>query len=427
MSENNVLVIFGSTGDLTYQKLLPALADLLKRQPTILQKILLIGRQGNTLEAYLQYGLDRGLDLTAIQSILPLIEYVYLQATESKEYRQLSSILSNFKGRYVYLATPPTMFHLITENLFQHGLIQKNNLNHRCAYEKPFGENTSTAEVLNQLLHESLDEKQIYRVDHYLAKPLIQQLIKLRMQWATVGMEKLWTSSHIQRIDILAYESVGILSRGKFYDATGALKDMIQSHLLETLALLLMELPNRIDDVGTIQQAKINFLNSLTPLMDEIIFGQYDGYLQETNVNPSSLTETFVSLPLRSSLERWKETSITIQTGKKLEEKKTQIIIHWLTGGTLTFNISPQVNLAYTSNWFSTLSIPLQKHVVALSHHPFAKHDAYANVFSDFILGNQTLFPSNNEIMATWSLIDKIKEKALLPKPYLLLHDLLKG
>lgn len=427
MSENNVLVIFGSTGDLTYQKLLPALADLLKRQPTILQKILLIGRQGNTLEAYLQYGLDRGLDLTAIQSILPLIEYVYLQATESKEYRQLSSILSNFKGRFFYLATPPTMFHLITDNLFQHGLIQKNNLNHRCAYEKPFGENTSTAEVLNQLLHESLDEKQIYRVDHYLAKPLIQQLIKLRMQWATVGMEKLWTSSHIQRIDILAYESVGILSRGKFYDATGALKDMIQSHLLETLALLLMELPNRIDDVGTIQQAKINFLKSLTPLMDEIIFGQYDGYLQETNVNPSSLTETFVSLPLRSSLERWKDTSITIQTGKKLEEKKTQIIIHWRTGGTLSFNISPQVNVAYTSNWFSTLSIPLQKHVDALSHHPFAKHDAYANVFSDFIMGNQTLFPSNNEIMATWSLIDKIKEKALLPKPYLLLHDLLKG
>lgn len=427
MSENNVLVIFGSTGDLTYQKLLPALADLLKRQPTILQKILLIGRQGNTLEAYLQYGLDRGLDLTAIQSILPLIEYVYLQATEAKEYRQLSSRLSTFDGRFFYLATPPTMFHLITDNLFQHGLIQKNNLNHRCAYEKPFGENTSSAEVLNQLLHESLDEKQIYRVDHYLAKPLIQQLIKLRMQWSTVGMEKLWTSSNIQRIDILAYESVGILSRGKFYDATGALKDMIQSHLLETLALLLMELPNRIDDVGTIQQAKINFLKSLTPLMDEIIFGQYDGYLQETNVNPSSLTETFVSLPLRSNLERWKDTSITIQTGKKLEEKKTQIIIHWRTGGTLTFNISPQVNVAYTSNWFSTLSIPLQKHVDALSHHPFAKHDAYSNVFSDFIMGNQTLFPSNNEIMATWSLIDKIKEKALLPKPYLLLHDLLKG
>lgn len=85
------------------------------------------------------------------------------------------------------------------------------------------------------------------------------------------------------------------------------------------------------------------------------------------------------------------------------------------------------MNVAYTSNWFSTLSIPLQKHVDALSHHPFAKHDAYANVFSDFIMGNQTLFPSNNEIMATWSLIDKIKEKALLPKPYLLLHDLLKG
>jgi glucose-6-phosphate 1-dehydrogenase len=427
MSENNVLVIFGSTGDLTYQKLLPALADLLKRKPNLLKKILLIGRQGNTLEAYLQYGLDRGLDLSSIQSIVPLLQYVYLQATESKEYTQLKPLLKPYDSRFFYLATPPTMFHLITENLHQHGLIEKTNHHHRCAYEKPFGENSSTAQVLNQLLHESLDEKQIYRVDHYLAKPLIQQLIKLRMQWATVGMEEYWQSSNIKLIEILAYESVGILSRGKFYDATGALKDMIQSHLLETLALLMMELPKRIDDVDAIQVSKIHFLKSLNPVMHEIVFGQYDGYLQEPNVNPSSVTETYVSLPLRSQLTRWKDTSIRIQTGKKLEEKRTQIIIHWRTGGTLIFNISPSVNVEFTSTWFSTLPIILQKHLSALSHHPFAKHDAYANVFSDFILGNQTLFPSNNEILATWSLIDHVKQTPILPKRYLKNKDLMKG
>ncbi len=427
MSENNVLVIFGSTGDLTYQKLLPALADLLKRKPNLLKKILLIGRQGNTLEAYLQYGLDRGLDLASIQSIVPLLQYVYLQATESKEYTQLKPLLKPYDGRFFYLATPPTMFHLITENLHQHALIEKTNHHHRCAYEKPFGENSSTAQVLNQLLHESLDEKQIYRVDHYLAKPLIQQLIKLRMQWATVGMEEYWQSSNIKLIEILAYESVGILSRGKFYDATGALKDMIQSHLLETLALLMMELPKRIDDVDAIQVSKIHFLRSLSPVMHEIVFGQYDGYLQEPNVNPSSVTETYVSLPLRSQLTRWKDTSIRIQTGKKLEEKRTQIIIHWRTGGTLIFNISPSVNVEFTSTWFSTLPITLQKHLSALSHHPFAKHDAYANVFSDFILGNQTLFPSNNEILATWSLIDHVKQTPILPKRYLKNKDLMKG
>lgn len=427
MSENNVLVIFGSTGDLAYQKLLPALADLQKRQPRLLKKIVLIGRQGNTLEAYLQYGLDRGLDLSLIQPILSMLQYVYLQATESKDYIQLKSLLKTYDGRFFYLATPPTMFHLITENLHQHGLIEKSNLNHRCAYEKPFGENSSTAEVLNQLLHESLDEKQIYRVDHYLAKPLIQQLIKIRMQWATVGMEDYWHSSNIKQIEVFAYETVGILSRGKFYDATGALKDMVQSHLLETLALLLMDLPKRIDDVNAIQNAKIHFLNSLKPIMNEVIFGQYEGYLQEPNVNPSSLTETFVSLSLQSGLERWKDTKMKIQSGKKLEEKKTQIVVHWRTGGTLTFNISPRVNIEFDSTWCSTLSIPIQKHLLSLSHHPFAKHDAYANVFSDLVQGNQTLFPSNKEILATWSLIDIVKQKPILPKRYQHSKDLMKG
>lgn len=427
MSENNVLVIFGSTGDLTYQKLLPALADLLKRQPNLLKKIFLIGRQGNTLEAYLQYGLDRGLDLNSIQTILPMLQYVYLQATESKDYTQLKTLLKPYDARMFYLATPPTMFHLITENLHQNGLIEKSNPKHRCAYEKPFGENSSTADVLNQLLHESLDEKQIYRVDHYLAKPIIQQLIKIRMQWATIGMEDYWHGSNIQAIEIFAYETVGILSRGKFYDATGALKDMVQSHLLETLTLLLMDLPKRIDDVNAIQFAKIHFLKSLKPMINEVVFGQYEGYLQEPNVNPSSITETYVSLSLRSGLERWKDTSIKIQTGKKLEEKKTQIVIHWRTGGTLTFNISPRVNIEFDSTWYSSLPASMQKHLLALSHHPFAKHDAYANVFSDMIQGNQTLFPSSNEILATWSLIDSIKQKPILPRRYQNSKDLMKG
>ncbi len=427
MSENNVLVIFGSTGDLTYQKLLPALADLIKRQPKILKKILLIGRQVNNLEAYLQYGLDRGFDLTSIEVILPLLQYVFLQATEANQYPVLKPLLKPYTGRFFYLATPPTMFHLITENLYQHGLIEKSNLRHRCAYEKPFGENSSTAEVLNRLLHESLDEKQIYRVDHYLAKPLIQQLIKIRMQWASIGMEDYWQSSNIKHVEIIAHESVGILSRGKFYDATGALRDMIQSHLLETLALLLMDLPKRIDDISAIQLAKINFLKSLNPVLKDIIFGQYHGYLQEPNVNSSSVTETFVSLPLRSRLDRWKETSITIQTGKKLEEKKTQIIIHWRTGGILTFNISPQVNIEFTATWLSTLPPAIQKHLLALSHHAFAKHDAYANVFLDLIHGNQTLFPSSNEILATWSLVDQVKKFPILPKHYQTSKDLMKG
>jgi glucose-6-phosphate 1-dehydrogenase len=426
MSENNALVIFGSTGDLTFQKLLPALARLNDLSSHLIQKIFLIGRQGKTLEEYITYGIDHGLDVKLILSLKKKLHYVFMQASEKDSYTILLPLLKPFKGRYVYLATPPSMFHLITSSLHNHALIEKGNPFHRCAYEKPFGENGSTAHVLNDLLHEVIDEKQLYRVDHYLAKPLIQQLIKIRMQWATVGMENLWKSPTIERIHLVAHETVSILSRGKFYDATGALKDMVQSHLLETLALLMMDLPTRIDDIDAIQHHKISFLTSLKPTMNQLILGQYEGYQQELHVNPTSITETFVRLALTSNTTRWKNTSITIETGKKLDEKKTAIEIFFNDGHRIQFLISPVVKVIIDQDWLATLPLNLANHLRKLMLHPFATEDAYVTVFSDLFQGNQTLFPSNKEIEVTWGLIDLIKQKLPLPIRYRALKDLIR-
>lgn len=424
MSENNALVIFGSTGDLTFQKLLPALARLNHLSSHLIQKIFLIGRQGKTLEDYLSYGIDHGLDAKVILPLMDKLQYVSMQALEKESYPTLSTLLKPFTGRYIYLATPPSMFHLITTLLSAHGLIEKANPHHRCAYEKPFGDNGSAATVLNDLLHEVIEENQLYRVDHYLAKPLIQQLIKLRMQWATVGMESFWQSPQVERMDLVAHETVSILSRGKFYDATGALKDMVQSHLLETLALLMMDLPKRIDDVEAIQTNKIALLRSLKPSMDQVVVGQYSGYQQELNVNPSSITETYVYLPLTSTAQRWKNTAITIETGKKLDEKRTAIEVYFRDGHRLQFQISPSVKVIIDQGWLDTLPLPIAQHLKQLSHHPFATEDAYVTIFSDFFQGNQTLFPSNQEIEVTWALIDQIKQKPLMPIRYQSLKDL---
>ena len=424
MSENNALVIFGSTGDLTFQKLLPALARLNQISSHLIQKIFLIGRQGKNLEEYITYGVDHGLDAKLILPLMKKLHYVFMQASEKDSYAALLPLLKPYQGRYIYLATPPSMFHLITASLFNHGLIEKGNAHHRCAYEKPFGENGSAAQVLNDLLHEVIDEKQLYRVDHYLAKPLIQQLIKIRMQWATVGMESYWQSPNIDRIHLVAHEKVSILSRGKFYDATGAIKDMIQSHLLETLALLMMDLPKRIDDVNAIQQNKISFLKSLKPLLEKIVLGQYEGYQQELHVSPSSITETYAYVPLRSNISRWKDTTFTIETGKKLEEKRTSIDILFRDGHRLQFQISPSVKVIIDPNWLATLPMNLANHIRLLASHPFATEEAYVTVFSDFFQGNQTLFPSNKEIEVTWGLIDQIKQKPLMPIRYQSLHDL---
>lgn len=424
MSENNALVIFGSTGDLTFQKLLPALARLNQLSSNLVQKIFLIGRQVTTLAEYITYGVDHGLDAKAILPLMNKLQYVFMQASEKESYAALIPLLKPYTGRFIYLATPPSMFHLITASLTEHGLIEKGNPYHRCAYEKPFGDNGSAANVLNDLLHEVIEEKQLYRVDHYLAKPLIQQLIKIRMQWATVGMESIWQSPSIERIHLVAHETVSILSRGKFYDATGALKDMVQSHLLETLALLMMDLPKRIDDVSTIQHHKIQFLNSLSPKINELIVGQYAGYQQELHVNPSSITETYVHLPLSSSSPRWKDTIISVETGKKLDEKRTSIDVYFRGGYHFQFQISPLVKVIIDPDWLATLPASMAKHLMQLSHHPFAHEEAYVTVFSDFFQGNQTLFPSKKEIEVTWSLIDQIKQTPLMPIHYHALKDL---
>jgi glucose-6-phosphate 1-dehydrogenase len=273
-------------------------------------------------------------------------------------------------------------------------------------------------------LHEVIEENQLYRVDHYLAKPLIQQLIKIRMQWATVGMESIWQSPNVERIELIAHETVSILSRGKFYDATGALKDMVQSHLLETLALLMMDLPKRIDDIDTIQTNKIALLTSLTPKMEDLSLGQYDGYQQELHVNPSSITETYAYLPLTSTAKRWKDTAITIETGKKLDEKITAITIYFRDGYPLQFQVSPSVKVIIDQAWLATLPTTITQHLKQLSHHPFASEDAYVTIFSDFFQGNQTLFPSNKEIEVTWALIDQVKQKPSMPIRYQSLKDL---
>lgn len=427
MSGSNALVIFGSTGDLTFQKLLPALARLQQLAPNQCPTIFLIGRQGKTLSEYIAYGLDHGLEMNVITPLMPKLHYVFMQASENASYATLVPLLQPYQGRFFYLATPPSMFHLITASLHGHGLIETGNPHHRCAYEKPFGESGSAAQVLNDVLHEVISEQQLYRVDHYLAKPLIQQLLKVRMQWATVGMEETyWRGSHIAHVHIRAHESVGILSRGKFYDVTGALKDMVQSHLLETLALCLMDLPKRIDDVTTIQHHKVSFLTSLQPLLDEVVLGQYQGYLQELYVNPSSLTETYALVPFTSRLSRWQGTKFTIETGKKLQEKKTSIEIIFRDGHVLTLQIAPTIKVIIAQAWLATLPQTLRQHLTTLSQHPFSTEEAYVTIFSDFINGNQTLFPSSKEIVATWQLIDQIKQTPRLPKRYQTIQDLRK-
>jgi glucose-6-phosphate 1-dehydrogenase len=253
-------------------------------------------------------------------------------------YQALISVLSSFQERYFYLATPPAMYHVITEALAHHGLFQKGNPHHRIAYEKPFGENGSSAKVLNHLLKPLSEPFQLFRVDHYLAKGFLQDLLAIRKSYPLVN--GLFTDDHLAKVEVIAHETLGILSRGKFYDAIGALHDMVQSHLLQTLALAIMPIPKTLS-VKAIQDHKFKFIASLVPDHDRNQFGQYAGYLQEAHVKPDSGTETFVRLYFSSSLPTLKHTRFMISTGKKLAEKKTEIHFIFHTGARIILSLYP--------------------------------------------------------------------------------------
>jgi glucose-6-phosphate 1-dehydrogenase len=416
MSGNNALVIFGSTGDLTYTKLLPALAELITRKFQPIHRFIFVGRLVQNLEEYFSLGLEKGLSQETIDVLRPLSTYVYMQASDPKAYIALKEVIMPFEGRFFYLAVPPAMFHLISESLVINHLFIKGHINHRLAFEKPFGEHGHAAKVLNSLLHELALEEQLYRVDHYLAKPMIASLIDLRQRIPEVNA--LLNKDYVQTIRVTAYETVGILSRGKFYEATGALLDMVQSHLLFTLSRLGCLLPTSAS-IDAITLSQVQFLSALTVHQDDIVFGQYKGYLQEPFVNPNSIVETYVRLPFFSSLPSWKGVKMVIETGKKLSEKRTEITIEFIQQARLTLAIAPFTSIEYNDEFITLLNNAkaLKKLTSYKLDHSYPMH-AYTTIFEALISGDQQLFPDAIALEKTWEVCDLIKSYPRIPRPY---------
>ncbi len=415
---SHVMVIFGSTGDLCFNKLLPSLASLIKEKPNCLDAIILVGRQVKNIKEYELLALERGLSQTDFNGLSPHLHYVHMQSTDLDDYGHLSKQMQSYSHRYFYIATPPSMYPIILENLTKASLFKKQLTHHRIAFEKPFGENGLGSNLLNDLVHQHSDEKQIFRVDHYLAKPLIRELVSIREKHPK--WNRLLHAPALKKVTVTAFETLGILSRGKFYDQTGAIHDMIQSHLFETLALAVMPLPHRLD-VASLQQAKVQFFKSLVLDPLSVILGQYDSYRRELNVLPDSMTETFAHVSFTSSLPQFKNTIFTIQTGKRLSKKLTEIRFEFETV-TVVFNVSPLLKV----KWTVMEGKESQPHdFESLRSYSFINEEAYVKIFKDFIAGDQTLFPSAMEIEATWKLVDQIKRLNRLPKLYQHEKDLL--
>jgi glucose-6-phosphate 1-dehydrogenase len=452
---STIMVIFGGTGDLTNRKLMPALYNLVydKLLPDKFA-VVSVGRRKKTNEQYREEMLDsltthsrNKIDEDYWVKLRELIYYVQMDFTDLSEYARLKDFLEELDikfqiggNRVFYLAVAPEYFETIVHGLHISNLAENKEAWSRLVIEKPFGKDLTTARKLNSKLLDVFPEKSIYRIDHYLGKEMIQNIMVLR--FCNSVFESLWSNKFIDNIQISLSEKNGIGSRGGYYENSGALRDMVQSHIMQILSLVAMEPPVNLktDSIRTEKLKVMQAIKAFTPelLRDNVVFGQYgngiiDGmpvpaYRDEEQVPPNSNTETFVALKLYIDNFRWAGTPFYIRTGKRLEANSGEIVVqfkslpqvlyfkdgHVQEPNLLVFRIQPNVGVFFQ---FNTKDFGTYHDIVATkmdtSHvSPIQGNtpEAYERLIYDILRGDSTLFSWWDEVEASWMFADKIIE-----------------
>jgi len=443
----NALIIFGSTGDLMYKKLIPALNQLIKKKHldhTL--KIYAVGRRDYTIKKLFEEAKDyikEPIDWEALEAIT---EYVRIDINTPKHYEALRKKVreDGFENKSIYLAVPPKLFPIIAKGVSEAKLIEKGDKHSRIVFEKPFGYDFQSAKAINASLSHYFDETQIYRIDHYLGKEMIQNILVVR--FANQLFQNAWSHHTIKKITILAKEKGGIKSRGAYYDNTGALKDMLQSHLLQMAAMITMDKPKTFNSVD-IKNGKVNALKRLTFDHTKMMLGQYDGYRETNEVKARSNTETFAYLEATINDGPLKNVPIQFVTGKALDEKRSAIIVYFKDDDSiatlfpnadkntnkLTIKVAPQEGVSFQlsvkkpghSNTLVPVELDYCHSCNALENIP----EAYEKLLLDLLHMDRTLFTRWDEVETTWSLTETIKtdqEDLLIYKTYQDLVDKLK-
>ena len=424
-----IITIFGSTGDLTARKLLPAIKQLYdKNEINKDLQILALGRRDYSLDEYLDYMQSLTTETLDIHFFKTILTYVKMQITEASDYQNLKQVIEETQDKdaqkLFYLAIGPELLPIVAKNMYESNLVTQ--ANDRIIFEKPFGHDLKSAKAINQMLWQYFKEEQIYRIDHYLGKEMIQNIMTVR--FANIIFESVWNNQYIDSVQIIAKEEEGILNRAGYYDTAGALKDMVQSHLLQMLCLTAMDAPKDYSSEA-IQEEKVKVLKALTFDPKVSFTGQYDGYLKEKGIKESSLTDTFVFLKAYVDNTRFQGVPFYLLTGKKLEEKTSKIILKFkptkeqekwqlpLSENELHIKIAPKDGVKLT---FNSKKPGLKSHIekVDLAYDMASKYvgnlpEAYEKLLLDAIMGHKTLFTRWDEIEYSWKFIDKVVNEKL--------------
>ncbi len=455
--QSHIFVIFGATGDLTHRKLLPALMKTMSG-PAEAPACYIIGASGsdwsdeqfrakarewlskkNYSDEAVRAWTDRHLFYTSLGRARD--NYEGLKA----RIEALEAELGLPGNRVFYLSVPPRGYPAAIEALGRHGLNKSAGFT-RLVIEKPFGRNLASARALNDLVHQYFDEDQVYRIDHYLGKESVQNLLAFR--FANVLFESVWNRDRIERVEITVAESLGLGSRAGYYDKAGALRDMIQNHLTQLFTLIAMEVPSGFN-AEAIRQEKIKVLRSVQPLdLDrDVVFGQYaagqmngevvPGYLDEEGIDGISQTETFVAVRLHVENWRWQGVPFILRTGKRLPTRLTQIAVRFhgapvslfqtyapkcdVTPNELVITLQP--NEGFDLHFDVKTpgeSFRLQTQQLRFRYEDAfgALPEAYETLLLDVITGDQTLFVHADEAEASWALYGPLIEHAHTVYPY---------
>jgi glucose-6-phosphate 1-dehydrogenase len=451
------MIIFGGAGDLSARKLLPALymAHLHGNLPRD-TKIIAVGRHDWARDDYLGFMQTQSrpfvessaLEPAAWESFLALFEYVRLDVTAAADFVRLAATSRPQVQRVFYLATAPALFTTICDNLAAAGLIDTES---RVVLEKPLGHDLSSAQAINITVGRHFAERQIYRIDHYLGKETVQNLMVLRFGNAIFG--PLWQAPYIKSVQITVAESVGVGSRAGFYDNTGAMRDMVQNHLLQLLCIVAMEPPVSLDP-DAVRDEKLKVLRSLramsiVDIARDTVRGQYaagaiagtavKGYVDEDKVPPHSQTETFVALRAHLNNWRWANVPFFLRTGKRMQKQLSEIVIEF---ADLPFSIIPSGPRNCTNRLVIQLQPQESIQLQMMAKEPGSgmhmrpvtlnldlqqafmtrRAEAYERLLIDVVRGRLTHFMRRDELEAAWAWVDPIlagwQELRDPPRPY---------